>query len=141
MLLGAVVFFPTVGFALFARDLVYHSSEGSDCDRPSCASWCSCVFQLWDLHSLPVTLSITAQRAVTVIALLVLLGAAVSQEVGLALLEFGGLWKHENNQHTPEDGMWLPKGRMNKTGHIRYPSYGADLFSPAHSLSVGKYAA
>ena len=30
---------------------------------------------------------------------------------------FGGLWKHENTQLalncTPEDGMWLPKWRMN----------------------------
>ena len=39
--------------------------------------------------------------------------------------EFGGLWKHVNNQHVlvpPEDGMWLHKWRRNfKNGHIRFP--------------------
>ena len=42
--------------------------------------------------------------------------------------EFGGLWKHKNNQHalcTPEDGMWLPKvAEELNNGHIRYSSYG-----------------
>ena len=41
--------------------------------------------------------------------------------------EFGGLWKHENNQHAlvpPKTECGCPSGGGIKHGHIRYPSYG-----------------
>ena len=41
--------------------------------------------------------------------------------------EFGGLWKHENNQHAlvpPKTECGCPSAGGIKNGHIRYPSYG-----------------
>ena len=41
--------------------------------------------------------------------------------------EFGGLWKHENDQHAlvpPKMKCGCPSGGGIKTGQIRYPSYG-----------------
>ena len=41
--------------------------------------------------------------------------------------EFGGLWKHEHNQHAlvpPKTECGCPSGGGIKNGHIRYPSYG-----------------
>ena len=41
--------------------------------------------------------------------------------------EFGGLVKHENNQHAlvpPETECGCPSGGEIKNSHIRYPSYG-----------------
>ena len=41
--------------------------------------------------------------------------------------EFGGLWKHENNQHAlvpPKTERGCPSGGGMKNGHIRYCSYG-----------------
>ena len=41
--------------------------------------------------------------------------------------EFGGLWKHENNQHAlvpPKTECGCPSGVGIKNGHTRYPFYG-----------------
>ena len=41
--------------------------------------------------------------------------------------EFGGLWKHENNQHAlvpTKMECGCASGGGIKNGHIRYPSYG-----------------
>ena len=41
--------------------------------------------------------------------------------------EFGGLWKHENHQHTlvpPKKECGCLSGGGIKNGHMRYPSYG-----------------
>ena len=41
--------------------------------------------------------------------------------------EFGGLWKHKNNQHAlvpPKTECGCPSGRGIKNGFIHYPSYG-----------------
>ena len=41
--------------------------------------------------------------------------------------EFGGLWKHENDQHAlvpPKTECDRPSGGGIKHGHVRYPSYG-----------------
>ena len=41
--------------------------------------------------------------------------------------EFGGLWKHENNQHAlvlPKTECGCPSGGGIENGHVRYPSYG-----------------
>ena len=43
------------------------------------------------------------------------------------MLEFGGLWKHENNQHAlvlPKTECGCPSAGGIENGHIRYPSYG-----------------
>ena len=44
-----------------------------------------------------------------------------------SMSKFGGLWKHENNQHTlvpPKTECGCRSGRGIKNGHIRYPSCG-----------------
>ena len=41
--------------------------------------------------------------------------------------EFGGLWKHKNNQHAlvpPKTECGCPSGGGIKNGHIRYPAHG-----------------
>ena len=50
--------------------------------------------------------------------------------------EFGGLWKHENNQHAPKTECGCPSGGGIKTGHIRYPSYGGTPGEKSDEISL-----
>ena len=55
--------------------------------------------------------------------------------------EFGGLWKHENNQHVlvpPETECGWPSGGGLKNGHIRYPFHGGTQKEGKEIIKLGR---